>query len=68
MPHADLMIHRDLHNQSKQMRDQVIDTIKSDSTKVASWAELKIQLQGAEYYAGQRNILQDISVLDRNLK
>ena len=63
-----LMIHRDLHNQSKQMRDQVIETIKSESTKLAPWAELKIQLQEAEYYAGQRNLLQVISVLGRNLK
>ena len=62
------MIHRDLHNQSKQMRDQVIETIKSESTKLAPWAELKIQLQEAEYYAGQRNLLQVISVLGRNLK
>jgi len=65
---VDLMIHRDLHNQSKQMRDQVIETIKSESTKFAPWAELKIQLQEAEYYAGQRNLLQVISVLGRNLK
>ena len=65
---VDLMIHRDLHNHSKQMRDQVIETIKSESTKFAPWAELKIQLQEAEYYAGQRNLLQVISVLGRNLK
>ena len=65
---ADLMVNEGLNNLSKETRDEVIANIKSQSTQLHPWSELKTKLTEAVYFLGQRNLIEFVSVMDGTMK
>jgi hypothetical protein len=65
---VDLMVNEGLNNLSKETRDEVIASIKSQSTQSQPWSELKTKLMGAAYFLEQRNLIEFVSVMDGTLK
>jgi hypothetical protein len=65
---VDLMVNEGLHNLSKEHRDEVIAGIKSQSTHLQPWSELKTKLTKAVYFLEQRDLIEFVSVMDGTLK
>ena len=65
---VDLMVNEGLNNLSKETRDEVIAGIKSQSTHIQPWSELKTKLTEAVYFLGQRNLIEFVSVMNGTLK
>jgi predicted RNA-binding protein Jag len=65
---VDLMVNKGLNNLSKESRDEVIADIKSRSTQLHPWSELKTKLTEAVYFLGQRNLIEFVSVMDGTMK
>ena len=65
---VDLMVNEGLNNLSKETRDEVIAGIKSQSTHLQPWSELKTKLTKAVYFLEQRDLIEFVSVMDGTLK
>ena len=64
----DTLTNEGLNNLSKETRDEVIAGIKSQSTHIQPWSELKTKLTEAVYFLGQRNLIEFVSVMNGTLK
>jgi hypothetical protein len=65
---VDLMVNEGLNNLSKETRDEVIAGIKSQSTQLQPWSELKTKLTKAVYFLEQRDLIEFVSVMAGTMK